>query len=240
MNTRFLPDAILLAAGLGTRLRPLTLDRPKPLVPVAGVPLIERVIAPFAAEGVTHFAVNAHYLVDQMEAAVAALTARFAGTRFTLSREDRELLDTGGGARAALEFVDSDPVLVVNTDAFWRAGGDAPLERMAARQNETPGSIVLLCVPPARALGFRRSHDFCLDPAGSVTADSGLPVIYAGVALLDRAWFTDAPEGPFPMTRLFERAFGEEKLKGVLLDADWFHIGDPAARDEAERTLAAD
>jgi N-acetyl-alpha-D-muramate 1-phosphate uridylyltransferase len=240
MNTRFPPDAILLAAGLGTRLRPLTLDRPKPLVPVAGLPLIEWVIAPFAAEGVVHFAVNAHYLADQMEAAVAGLPARFPKQRFTLSREDEELLDTGGGTKAALAHIDTDPVLVANTDAFWRTGEDAPLKRMAARQHEDPGSIVLLCADPARSLGFRRSHDFYLDPAGAITGNPGLPVIYAGVALFHRAWFAETPEGPFSMNRVFQRAFGQQKLFGVLLDAVWFHIGDPAARDEAERALTAD
>ena len=237
MNVRFPPDAILLAAGLGTRMRPLTETRPKPLVTVAGLPLIDRVIAPLVSEGISQFAVNAHYLADQMEAAIDALPLRFPGRRFRLSREDDALLGTGGGARAALGAVGSDPVLVVNTDAFWQAGDDAPLKRMAERLDTAPDAVVLLCAHPARALGFRRSHDFCLDPRGAVTLDSGLPVIFAGVTLLGRAAFEDMPDGPFAMNRIFDRALDAGKLKGVLLDADWFHIGDPAAKDEAERRL---
>lgn len=237
MNARFPPDAILLAAGLGTRMRPLTETRPKPLITVAGLPLIERVIAPLVSEGVSQFAINAHYLAGQMEAAIDALPLRFPGRRFRLSREDDELLGTGGGARAALGNVAGDPVLVVNTDAFWRAADDAPLKRMAERFDTAPDTVVLLCAHPARALGFRRSHDFCLDPRGAVTLDTGLPVIFAGVTLLGRSAFDGMPDGPFAMNRIFDRALDAGKLKGVLLNADWFHIGDPAAKDEAERRL---
>ncbi len=237
MTTRFPLDAILLAAGLGTRLRPLTLSRPKPLVPVAGVPLIERVIAGFAAEGVTRFAVNAHYLADQMETAVAALPTHFPGADFFVSRENGNLLDTGGGAKKALSLVESDPVLVANTDAFWQAGKDVPLRHMTARHDEKPDGIVLLCADPARALGFRRSHDFYLDPSGTITPDRGRPVIYAGVALLQRTWFSGTPEGPFSLNRIFEKALAGNRLYGVLLETDWYHIGDPDALAEAESLI---
>ncbi|MBU1174171.1 MAG: nucleotidyltransferase family protein [Alphaproteobacteria bacterium] len=237
MTIRFPPDAILLAAGLGTRLRPLTGTRPKPLVAVAGQPLIERVVAPLAGEGLTRFAVNAHYLADQMAAAVDALPLRFPGCRFSLSREDEVMLGTGGGARAALPLIETDPVLVANTDAFWRPADDRPLARMAARFDADPDSVVLLCAHPACALGFRRSHDFCLDPKSAITKDSGLPVIYAGVVLLGRVWFAGRPDGPFSMNRIFEAALEQDRLRGVLLDAEWFHIGDPEARDAAERRL---
>lgn len=237
MDPRFPPDAILLAAGLGTRLKPLTDTRPKPLVPVLGASLIERVVTPLVAEGVTRFAVNAHYRAEQMEAAVTALPLRFPGCGFALSHEAGGLLGTGGGARQALDLIDSDPVLVANTDAFWRVGADRPLARLAARFWRDPAAIVLLCAHPARSHGFRLSHDFCLDPRGTITADSGLPVIYAGLALIGRAWFAEAPAGAFSMNLLFERARATARLAGVLLDAEWFHIGDPAARDEAERAL---
>jgi MurNAc alpha-1-phosphate uridylyltransferase len=237
MSTRFPPDAIVLAAGLGTRLLPLTIERPKPLVPVAGLPLIERVIAPLVAEGVTNFAINTHYLADQMASAVAALPGRFPGRRFALSSEADGLLDTGGGARRALGLITSDPVLIANSDAFWQSREDAPIERMLARLTENPGAIVLLCAHPARSSGFRRSHDFCLDPLGRITGDSGLPVIFTGLTLLDRDWFEGTPNGPFSMNAIFERALAADRLLGVLLNARWFHIGDPVARDEAESVL---
>lgn len=238
MSTRFPTDAILLAAGLGTRLQPLTLTRPKPLVPVLGVFLLDRVISAFAAEGVTGFAINAHYHADQMQQAVSALPQRFPNCRFALSREDDGLLNTGGGAKKALGLIASDPVFVANTDAFWRAENDAPLARMSERLAARPDTIVLLCAHPARALGFRGSHDFCLDPRGTITLDTGLPVIYAGVALTARAAFATAPEGAFSMNLLFEEARAENRLQGILLNAPWYHVGDPEALSEAETVLA--
>ncbi len=224
-NTRF-PDVMLLAAGLGTRLRPLTDTLPKPLVPVAGVPLIERIMASARAEGATRFVANAHYRADQV-------LAHFGGL-LKVSREE-ELLGTGGGVKRALPMLASDPIFVMNTDAFWPAGSDKPLERMRARYQDD--AIVLLCVHPRNATGFARSHDFCLSPRGEVTSDYGAPVIYAGVALLGKAWFDDTPEGAFSINRVFEKAQEQERLWGVVLDAPWFHVGDPAALAETERLL---
>src|SRR5690606_19967848 len=102
-----------------------------------------------------------------------------------------------------------------------------------------PDDIVLLCAQPHRATGFGRSHDFCLDPMGRITRDYGAPVIYAGVALLGRALFADTPQGAFSLNLLFEAALERETLKGVVLDAPWFHVGDPEALAAAERALGA-
>ena len=223
------PDVMLLAAGLGTRLRPITDTLPKPLVPVGGVPLIERVMANARAEGATRFVANAHYRADQV-------LAHFGG----LLKVNREaaLLGTGGGVKAALPMLVSDPFFVMNTDAFWPRGADRPLARMRARYRRED-EIVLLCVHPANASGFTRSHDFCLDPHGRVTRDYGAPVIYAGVALLGRGLFADTPDGPFSLNRLFEAALERETLLGVALDAPWFHVGDAAGLEAAERRLRA-
>ena len=223
------PDVMLLAAGLGTRLRPISETIPKPLVPVAGLPLIERIIANARAEGATRFVANAHYRADQ-------LLAHFGGL-LKVNRE-ADLLGTGGGVKAALPMLHSDPFLVMNTDAFWPAGSDAPLGRMLARYSQ-PDDIVLLCVQPHRATGFGRSHDFCLDPMGLITLDYGAPVIYAGVALMGKGLFADTPDGAFSLNRLFEAALERESLKGVVLDAPWFHVGDPEGLAAAERALTA-
>ena len=228
-ETARFPDVMLLAAGLDTRLRPVTETLPKPLVPVAGVPLIERIMANARAEGATRFVANAHYRADQ-------LLAHFGGL-LKVNRE-AELLGTGGGVKAALPMLHSDPFFVMNTDAFWPAGSDAPLQRMQARHAETD-DIVLLCVQPHRASGFGRSHDFCLDPMGRITLDYGAPVIYAGVALMGRSLFDETPDGAFSLNRLFEAALERESLKGVVLDAPWFHVGDPEALAAAERALGA-
>jgi len=223
------PDVMLLAAGLGMRLRPLTETIPKPLVPVAGVPLIERVIESARAEGAKRFVANAHYRADQ-------ILAHFGGL-LKVSRED-ELLGTGGGVKRALPMLHSDSFFVMNTDAFWPAGSDEPLKRMIARY-AGPQDIVMLCVQPRRATGFGRSHDFCLAPNGLVTRDYGNPIIYGGVTLLGREIFADTPDGPFSLYPLLEAALERETLKGVVLDAPWFHVGDPAGLAEAERLLAA-
>lgn len=225
-DARF-PDVMLLAAGLGTRLKPMTDSVPKPLVRVSGTPLIERVMANARAEGAKRFVANAHYRADQ-------LLAHFGGL-LKVNREE-VLLDTGGGVKAALPMLHSDPFLVMNTDAFWPAGSDAPLGRMLQRYQDSE-DIVLLCVQPARASGFARSHDFCLDPMGRITRDYGAPVIYGGVALMGRSVFNDTPDGPFSLNLLFEAALERENLKGVVLDAPWFHVGDPAGLAAAEQAL---
>ena len=222
------PDVMLLAAGLGTRLRPLTDTLPKPLVPVLGTPLIERIMANARYEGAKRFVANAHYRADQ-------ILAHFGGL-LKVSRED-ELLGTGGGVKRALPMLHSDPFFVMNTDAFWPLGSDAPLGRMMSHY-EGGDDIVLLCVQPRRATGFARSHDFCLSPRGEITRDYGAPVIYAGVALLGKGLFADTPDGAFSLNRLFEAALERETLRGVVLDAPWFHVGDPQALAEAERLLA--
>lgn len=221
------PDVMLLAAGLGSRMRPLTETVPKPLVPVAGLPLIERVMANAREEGAQRFVANAHYRADQ-------ILAHFGGL-LKVSREDA-LLGTGGGVKQALPMLHSDPFFVMNTDAFWPLGRDRPLARMRQRHLE-PEDIVMLCVQPHRATGFRRSHDFCLAPNGLVTRDYGAPVIFGGVTLLGRDLFADTPDGAFSLYALLEAALERETLKGVVLDAPWFHVGDPAALEEAERLL---
>ena len=223
------PDVMLLAAGLGTRLRPITDSIPKPLVPVAGVPLIERVMDNARAEGARRFVANAHYRADQ-------LLAHFGGL-LKVSRED-ELLDTGGGVKRALPMLLSDPILVMNTDAFWPAGSDTPLARMLARFDERT-EMVLLCVHPRDAAGFGRSHDFCLSPHGTITRDTGAPVIYGGVALMGKALFSNTPDGAFSLNHLFEQCLERESLYGVALNAPWFHVGDAAGLAAAEARLVA-
>jgi MurNAc alpha-1-phosphate uridylyltransferase len=226
-NERF-PDVMLLAAGLGTRLRPLTESVPKPLVPVAGVPLIERIMEAAKTEGAKRFTANAHYRADQ-------ILAHFGGL-LKVSREE-ELLGTGGGVKRALPMLHSDPFFVMNTDAFWPVGSDMPLGRMIARYSESV-EMVLLCVHPRDATGFGRSHDFCLSPQGLVTRDYGAPVIYGGVALVGKKLFEGMPDGAWSLNNLFEQCIERETIFGVALDAPWFHVGDPEALAEAERRLS--
>lgn len=228
---------MLLAAGLGTRMRPLTLSKPKPLIDVLGRPLLDYVVDNARAEGARRFVINAHYLPEQIVA--YAERAQADGTlSFSVSHEADQLLDTGGGVKRALPLLSGDPVLVMNTDAFW-AGSDKPISRMIQALSAAEADIVLLCAHPRKATGFRRSHDFCLDPVGRVTRDAGAPVIYAGVALMRRSVFEGTPVGPFSLNRLFETALSSESLFGVPLASPWLHVGDPEAVHEAETRLRA-
>jgi len=231
-----LPDVMLLAAGLGRRMLPLTETRPKPLLEVGGLPLLDRVASAAAAEGLTHFVVNVHHHADQIRAHLEGLARRHPDWRFRLSEEPR-LLDTGGGLRHALPLLDTDTVLVMNTDAFWLPGADRPLGRLSARLAAGDADIVLLCAQPHRALGFRRGHDFCRDPLGRLSRDAGQPVIYAGVALLRRDLVAAAPAEPFSLYALFIKALDQRRLWGEILDAQWLHVGDPRALAEADAWL---
>lgn len=231
------PDVMLLAAGLGTRLRPLTDTRPKPLVAIAGKPLLDRVVDEAADEGLSRFVVNAHHHADQLHAHIDRLAVERPGLRFAVSDEPA-LLETGGGVKRALPLLAGDPLLVMNTDAFWPPGADRPLGRLLARAAQGDADIVLLCAQPWRSLGFRRSHDFCLDPRGQLTRDYGQPVIYAGVLTVARRLIEDAPEQAFSLYPLMEAALDRGRLAGVVLDAPWLHVGDPEALAEAEAFLA--
>lgn len=238
MNDQPNIDAILLAAGFGARMRPLSETCPKPLLEIAGQSLLARVVDNCRREGISKFAINAHYLADQIDGAMAGLRTQFDGCEFAVSDERDQLRDTGGGAKKALELIGSDPVLVGNTDAFW-SHDDKPIARMAEMFAREPNSIVLLCVHPARAHGFSRSHDFCLDPMGRITLDTGAPVIYAGMALLGRNKLAGMREDVFSMNVLFEQALDAGLLSGVQLASDWYHVGDPEALGATEQLLAA-
>lgn len=232
------PDVMLLAAGRGTRMKPLTDALPKPLIKVAGIPLLDRAVAAAQAEGFSHFVVNVHHHAERLAAHVDALAVAHPGLRFRVSPE-AEPLDTGGGLKRALPLLDGDPLLVMNTDVFWPPRLDRPLEHMLARHDKGDADIVLLCAQPRRAVGFRRSHDFCLDPRGRITRDFGQPIIYAGALVIRRDKVEAVVDERFSLYRLFEAALDGGRLAGVVLDAPWFHVGDPAALAEAEEILAA-
>lgn len=238
-ETRFPADAVILAAGLGTRLRPLTQTVAKPLVKVGGVPLIERAIRAGMAEGVGRFVVNAHYLADQVADEVSRLARDLPDASFALSLEKDLLLGTGGGVARALRQTRGDSVLVLNADSFWLPQSDRPLARLMNAFVESDALAALLCVDPSRSSGLKRSHDFCLDPRRRLTADRGAPVLFAGAALYARALFADAPEGAFAIQELWAQAEQQGRMIGARLDADWFHVGDLEGLRAAEARLGA-
>jgi len=211
------PDVMLLTAG-----------NERALWPVAGMPLVERVMANARAEGATRFVANG--LPGD-----TGVLAHFGGL-VKISREE-QLLGSGGGVRQALPMLHADPFLVMATTGFWPAGSDTPLQRMLSSYRSAH-DIVLLCLHPRNAVGFARSHDFCLSPQGLVTPDYGAPVIHAGVTLVSKSAFAGTPDVPFDLDLLLETALERETLHGVVLDAPWLHVADEAGLAAAEQALA--
>ncbi|NOZ31555.1 MAG: nucleotidyltransferase family protein [Alphaproteobacteria bacterium] len=229
------PEALLLAAGLGTRMRPLTETVPKPMLALAGRPLMDHVFIACRAEGVSNFVTNIHYLPEQILAHLVFMAKLMPECRFQISDERAELLGTGGAVVNALPMLNSDPILICNTDSVWQPFEDRPIPRMQRRLAQNEADIVLLCVRPERAIGYDGDPDFFLDRTGRLSLDAGAgrPVIFAGVTLARRSVFTSTPTGPFSIYRLFERAFSAGTLAGTLLEADWFHVGDPIGLQRA-------
>ncbi len=228
-ESSFKPDVMLFAAGLGTRMRPLTFERPKALVEVAGKPLIDHVIDAAIAEGCTRFVVNAHHKAEQITRHMARLSSALPDFAFEVSLETDRLLDTGGGLRKALPLLGTDPVLTLNTDSFWLPQTAAPIRQMQAVYETGSADIVLLCVEPDKAFGFRKGADYLIDGEGNITKALGRPVVFAGAALIARSVAETGPDVPFSLYRHFEAAREAGRLKGVVLDAPWFHVGDVQA-----------
>ena len=235
-----MPDVMLLAAGLGVRMRPLTFDRPKALISLAGKPLIDYAIDAALAEGCTRFVVNAHHKGEMIAAHIGSLKNGLPDIDFAISDESEKLLDTGGGLRKALPLLGSDPVFALNTDTFWLPRQDRPLGRMAKAYDKGDADIVLLCVSPDRASGFRKGADYLMAGDGALSKSEGRPVVYAGAALVCRDLAETGPNVPFSLYRHFETAREAGRLKGVLIEAPWFHVGDPQALARTEQDIGAE
>ena len=229
--------AMVLAAGLGKRMQPLTLARPKPLVEVAGRTLLDRVLDQAQDAGVEEAVVNVHYFADLMEAHLAAR----AGPRILVSDERAGLLDSGGGVAHALGALGPEPFWIFNSDAFWLEGPRSNLARMAAAWDEAAMDILMLLAPICASLGFDGPGDYGMDPAGRLRRRRErevAPFAYAGALIVKPALFEAAPDGPFSLNLLFDRAEGLGRLHGVRLDGLWLHVGTPAAVREAEAAIA--
>jgi N-acetyl-alpha-D-muramate 1-phosphate uridylyltransferase len=227
--------AMVLAAGFGERMRPLTLRMPKPLVPLAGKPLIDHVLDKLAAAGVKTAIVNVHYLPEQLE---AHLTAR-QGTppEIVVSDERGVLLDTGGGTKKALKLLGHGPFFVHNADSVWSEGATPALARMLRLWNPAEMDCLLLLAPAATSVGYAARGDFSMAPDGRLArrgAGEVVPFAFAGVSLCDERLFKDAPEGRFSLNLLWDNALARGKLYGMRMDGRWMHVGTPEALAEAE------
>jgi MurNAc alpha-1-phosphate uridylyltransferase len=231
------PDtAMVLAAGLGTRMRPLTDTTPKPLVPVAGKPLIDHVLDRLAAAGVERAVVNVHYFAAQ----IIAHTAERTKPRVVISDERGLLLGTGGGVVKALPELGASPFFHINSDTIWIDGVTPNLTRLAEAFDAAAMDALLLLAPTTGCIGYAGRGDFAMAPDGRLARRGErevAPFVYAGAAILSPALFADAPQGEFPLTDLFDRAAEMGRLRGLRLEGLWMHVGTPEAVGEAEAAI---
>jgi N-acetyl-alpha-D-muramate 1-phosphate uridylyltransferase len=230
--------AMVLAAGLGTRMRPLTDSKPKPLVQVAGKALIDHVLDKLAGAGVKTAVVNVHYLADQIERHLA----KRKKPKIVISDERGLLLDTGGGVAKALPLLGDTPFFHVNSDTLWLDGETPNLTRLAQSFDAAKMDALLLLAPAKGSIGYGGSGDFSLHADGHLVArvtGTQAPLVYAGVAILAPALFQAAPEGAFSLTALFERAAAKGGLHGLRLEGQWMHVGSPDAIAAAEAAIKA-
>lgn len=229
--------AMLLAAGLGKRMRPLTATRPKPLVEVAGQTLLDHTLDHLRAAGVKRAVVNVHYLADALKAHLA----RVKGIEVVISDERAQLLETGGGVAHALPLIAEDRFLVCNTDNLWIDGPVDAIRLLGDRWDDAAMDALLLAVPLARANCHGGSGDFHMDAAGRLVRRRPgrvAPFVFTGVQLVHRRLFEGAPEGAFSMNLLWDRAIAAGRLYGVVHQGLWFDVGTPAAIPRTEALLA--
>jgi len=228
--------AVVLAAGLGTRMRPLTNDRPKPLVEVAGKALIDYNLDRLEQAGVTQAVVNVHYFADLLEAHVC----RRACPSITISDERAAILNSGGGVRKALPHLGTEPFFSLNADTIWMDGPASNLRRMAAAFDPDAMDVLLLIAPTSTTVGWDNRGDFALEQDGRLRwpkPGEVAPFAYCGVAILKPELFADTPE-VFSLVEVFRRAGARGRLHGIRLDGVFMHVGTPQAVREAEEAIA--
>ena len=224
--------AMILAAGLGTRMKPLTDTLPKPLVEVAGGTLIDHVLDRLEQAGIAHVVVNTHHLADQLEKHLGGR----GSPDIEFSRE-QELLETGGGIAKALPLLGQDAFYAVNSDAFWLNGPYDVLRRMAETWDDDAMDGLLLLHSTVEAYGYSGLGDFCAGgdgllsrrPEGEVS-----PWLFTGVQILHPRLFEGAPKDAFSLNVLYDRAMENGRLYGAVHDGEWFHVGTPEGLQEAE------
>jgi MurNAc alpha-1-phosphate uridylyltransferase len=230
--------AMIMGAGLGSRMRPLTDDRPKPLVMVGGKTLIDHSLDRLVAAGVTLAVVNLHYKAEMLRAHLA----RRRDIEIIFSDESEKLLDTGGGVVKALPHFRGAPFFVLNSDSIWVEGDSAALPAMLEHWDAARMDGLLLLADMQTALGYEGMGDFVLKAEGRVVRarhSAGAATAYPGVQIVHPRLFDGAPEGAFSTNLMWDRAIAAERLFGTMLDGTWIHVGTPEARDEAEAFLAA-
>lgn len=231
--------AMVLAAGLGKRMRPLTNDIPKPMVAFQGRPLIDHVLDRLAAAGIAEAVVNVHYQPLPLERHLKTRKQ----PRVRISDERGVLLDTGGGVVRALPLLGSDPFLIHNSDSVWEEGIGSNLDRLIAAWDDSRMDSLMLLALGSRSLGYDGHGDFTMDADGRLRRrEEGreAPFVFAGVSIAHPRLFEGAPDGAFSLNSLWDRAIDRDRLFGVRLEGTWMHIGTPEALAEAERFVTYD
>jgi MurNAc alpha-1-phosphate uridylyltransferase len=228
--------AMVLAAGLGTRMRPLTDKLPKPLVPVAGKPLLDHVLDRLADASVDTAVVNVHHMADAIERHLKTRTR----PKIIISDERGELLNTGGGVVKALKLLGDEPFYHVNSDTIWIEGVTPNLGRLGALFDPDEMDAVLLLAATATSIGYEGRGDFAMTADGRLRRRAErevVPFVYAGAAILSPAMFAGAPMGAFSLNALFDRALEAGRLFGLRLEGTWMHVGTPTAIQAAEAAI---
>jgi MurNAc alpha-1-phosphate uridylyltransferase len=231
--------AMVLAAGLGKRMRPLTDLVPKPLVRLKGKPLIDHVLDRVAAAGIPQAVVNVHFGAEALETHLRTRER----PRITISNERRKLLDTGGGVKKALSKLGDEPFLIHNADSVWIEGVGANLERLADTLDAARMDSLMLVAAGSESLGYEGCGDFVMSPDGRLRrpAERELaPFVFTGVSIAHPQLFIGAPDGSFSLNLLWDRAIESGRLFGLRLDGRWMHVGSPEALMQAERLVNAD
>jgi len=232
-----LDTAMVLAAGYGKRMRPLTENVPKPMIRLAGRPLIDHVLARLAAAGVREAVVNVHYLPDALE---MHLAGRSDPPAIRVRDERETLLDTGGGAKAALDWLGADGFFIHNSDSVWTEDGTDALTDLAAQWNPDLMDALLLLADARASLGYDGFGDFTLDKQGRLqrrAAGETAPYVFAGVSIAHPRLFANSPDGAFSLNPLWDAAIARGRLFGARLHGEWMHIGTPEALAAAEQRL---
>lgn len=229
--------AMVLAAGLGKRMRPITTTTPKPLVEVGGKSLIDFCLDRLEEAGIERVVVNVHYLADLVEVHLA----KRSSPEILISDERDQLLETGGGLKKALPLLGDEPFLTLNSDSLWIEGPRPNLRRFVETWDPRRMDILMLLAATATSVGYEGCGDFAMEPDGRLRRRRErevTPFVYAGVAVLKPELLADTPDGPFSANLLYDRAIAAGRLYGLRLDGQWLHVGDPQSLAAAEECLA--
>ena len=228
--------AMILAAGLGTRMAHLTSEKPKPLVELKGKALIDYAVDRLVQNGVNFIVVNVHYKAEQL---MAHLKKR-KDVEIRICDESDAILDTGGAVAKALPFFEGQPFFTHNSDSLWVEGMGSALSRMKARWNSDTMDALMLLAPCATAIGFDGRGNFEMDALGALTRRAEMklaPFVWTGLQILHPRLFDGAPKGRFSINPLWDKAIEKGRLFGMRLDGVWIHVGSPQALEEAENFL---